>query len=149
MFEEKKGNKLSKKSTYSLHAGDKMEYRRYPENTLVRAFVTEIGKSNFTTDLEPAIRTSLTLAPLTEHNPSFRIITSERDDAPPIGEWTSIERVNLILGSVKKTACVDRHEQGDCFLREVVKTDCGGDDGKFMAACVLARRKTQRRKIRD
>ena len=84
---------------YSLCAGDKIGYMPFRRTNVVIATVYEIGDAIFRSG-KVHISTSGLLAALCVENPKLRIISSDHDDAPPVGQWTSIEQVNLVRGKI-------------------------------------------------
>ncbi len=101
------------KLVHALHVGDVIEYRTVQVgsigNKLMREQVIEIKKEtkrNNDDEEEDTFKVSTTAFWEIfdyDQNPGFRIIQSSHDDAPPIGKWTSLQRVNLIEGRDEAT----------------------------------------------
>ena len=90
---------------YSLHPGDIIEYYDlatiHSSPTVVRATVTSIVDSCFQNEKCTVITSAQLFHPLDmQHNDRFRIVSSNHKDAPLPGEWTSLNKVNLVKGKI-------------------------------------------------
>lgn len=66
-------------------------------------FSTEIGPHFDRAESVDRVTTTALLTNFSgNHNPEFRIIRSQYDDAPPVGMLTSLHKVNLVRGSMPK-----------------------------------------------
>ena len=77
---------------YSVHVGDRIEYKSYESKNLVEATVMEISDPILIGDATSSIHTSLGFDGLdSEWNSRFNIISSKHSDAPPVKTWHDIK----------------------------------------------------------
>ena len=132
---------------YSLHPGDIIEYYDlatiHSSPTVVRATVTSIVDSCFQNEKCTVITSAQLFHPLDmQHNDRFRIVSSNHKDAPLPGEWTSLNKVNLVKGKIPVPKC--RYTQ-----RKNIAATPGGKVVEAFAALANASGKYKNRPLAD
>ena len=83
------------KFKYTLRAGDEVKYHN--GHTTITEVVTTIAESLMLETTRPVVLTTALLDPV---KLAFAIVESKHKDAPPKGQWTTLNEVNLELGKV-------------------------------------------------
>ena len=141
------------KFKHSLRVGDKIQHKRWEngncEDRMVKVTVVKIGDSSNSNDTLPAVTTTNLYAILDEDiNPDFCILESVHDDAPPVGQWTNVNEVNLIRGQLKTDESTTRSRKARGSANDIIRNSIGGDQVAFKAVC-LERRKKMWKKMDD
>ena len=84
------------KFKYTLRVGDEVKYHN--GHTTITEVVTTIAESLMLETTRPVVLTTAMLDPVKF---TFAIVKSKHKDAPPKGEWMTLNQVNLEIGKIK------------------------------------------------
>ena len=76
-------------------------------------------------------------------------ISSDNDDAPPVGQWTSIEQVNLVCGKIDDKLKAKNKEKDYIQTNGVIARTPGNEMAALMVASHMARKASYSRETSD